>query len=785
MYKATSLLLLSFILFLISAAACQAQTNTYRLSGRVTNQAGEPLAGAYVLINPGNRTVTADENGRYTVQLEEGVYQVECQYLGMEMLSVKVELDRNMQLQLSLKAKDMSLRQVEVTAKNSIDVNSTNMGSTYMDAKLLTKMPALLGEVDVIRSVSSLPGVVSAGEGTAGFYVRGGSADQNLVLLDDVPVFNSSHLFGFFSVYNPDVLKSYTLHRSGISARYGSRISSILDVKMKEGNPEKMRYQAGISPVSAKFSMEGPLSPRLSVVVAGRAAYPTYLLKMFRSENIKNSSAHFYDVNVKANYKLNENNSLGFSSYYSADGFKFPFDTTYHWTNTLGSLKWNHVFSPKLSGSMTLAKSIYENNVEGIAVGEEFVLKSGIDFTQLKADFGYFGLNGHTIDFGAGVSNYSIQPGKLQPYGTSSLNAKVLEEDNGIEYHSYVNDEISFNSKLSISLGLRHSYFAKRGPSDVYLYENGRPRSETSIIDTLEYADGRIVQSYQGLEPRAAIKYSLNANSSLKASYSRTRQYIQVISNTAAITPVDVWKLSNNYLKPQMADQWSVGYFHVKPDNAYEFSWEVYYKHLTNQVDYKDGAVLLLNPALEADLLYGDGFAYGSEWLLKKNTGRLNGWVSLTYSRSFRKIEGETSEETINSGEKYPSNYDKPVNLNIFANYQLWPQWTASGNFTYTTGRPIASSDSWYRYYGQVFANYTGRNQERMPDYHRLDVSLNYDFNEGKKVEYTGSISVYNLYGRKNAYSTYFRHYYGSPPGAYKLAIFGAPIPSVNLNVKF
>lgn len=738
-----------------------------------------------MLINPGNRTVAADEKGYFSVRLEEGTYQVESQYLGMERFLANVVLNRNEQLQLRLKAKNINIRQVEVTTKPSTDVNSTNMGSTYMDVKLLTKMPALLGEVDVIRSVASLPGVVSAGEGTAGFYVRGGSADQNLVLLDDVPVFNSSHMFGFFSVYNPDVLKSYTLHRSGISARYGGRISSILDVKMVEGNEEQMRYQVGISPISAKLGLEGPLSPKLTVVVAGRAAYPTYLLKLFNSENIRNSAAHFYDANVKANYKINENNSLAFSSYHSADGFKFPFDTTYNWTNTLGSLKWHHVYSQKLSSTLTLAKSVYDNNVEGIATGEEFTLNSGIDLTQLKADLGYFGFSGHAIDFGAGASAYRIQPGKLKPYGTSSLNPRTLQEDNGTEYHGYANDEIRITDRIAVSLGLRYTYFAKRGPTDVYLYESGKPRSETSIIDTLAYADGKTVQSYQGLEPRAAVKYSLSDNSSLKASYSRTRQYIQLVSNTAAITPVDVWKLSDNYLKPQVADQWSVGYFYVKPDNTYEFSWEVYYKTLINQVDYKDGAVLLLNPALEADLLNGDGFAYGSEWLLKKNNGRLNGWLSLTYSRSLRRIDGETPEETINDGKIYPSNYDKPLNLNVFANYQVGPRWTLSSNFTYTTGRPITASDSWYRYYNQVFSNYIGRNQERMPDYHRLDMSLNYDFNRGKRAVYTGSISVYNLYGRKNAYSTFFRHYYGSPPGAYKLAIIGAPIPSVNLNVKF
>ncbi|WP_299991114.1 TonB-dependent receptor [uncultured Pontibacter sp.] len=785
MHRFAISLTLLLIICLLSSGSAIGQERQYELSGTVTSQSGETLPGAHILISPGNRTVSADDKGRFSISLPAGEYTLQYQYLGMEQGVQQVDLRRNTSLRLQMKVKATGLRQVEIIARPSTDVNSTNMGSTYMDVKLLTKMPALLGEVDVIRSVSSLPGVVNAGEGTGGFYVRGGSADQNLVLLDDVPVFNSAHLFGFFSVYNPDVLKSYTLHRSGISAKYGGRISSILDVKLEDGNTERMRFKAGISPVSAKFSMEGPVTQKLSIVIAGRAAYPTYLLKMFNSDNIKNSSADFYDVNVKAKYRVNENNSLTLSTYYSADNFKFPYDTTYNWTNALGSLKWDHQFSSNLSSTVSLAKSVYDNNVEGIAIGEEFNLNSGIDFEQAKVDFWYTGVANNTMEFGGGVSNYTIEPGKLEPYGTSSLNPRILQRDNGVEYHAYVNDEIRLSPKLSVSLGVRYSNFSKIGPTDVYLYENGRPRSETSITDTLVYEDGKKVQTYQGFEPRAAIKYSLNDHSSIKASYSRSRQYIQLVSNTAAITPVDVWKLSNRYLRPQIADQWSVGYFRVEQDNSYEFSWEVYYKLLHNQLDYKDGAVLVLNPVLEADLLHGDGVAYGSEWMIKKNKGRLNGWLSLTYSRVLRKIASDTPQETINDGDWYPADYDRPLNLNLFANYQLWPQWTFSSNFTYTSGRPMASSDSWYRYYGQIFANYTGRNQARMPDYHRLDVALNYDFNQGKKVEYTGSISVYNLYSRRNAYSAFFRHYYGSPVQGYKLAVIGVPIPSINLNVKF
>ena len=759
---------------------------SYRLSGTVTNQEGEPLPGVYVAISPGKKTTVTDTEGKFTFLLPEGSYTIECQQVGMRQYTEKIKLTRDLHLTISLDFSDVNLDQVIITAKPSMDVNSVSMGSTYMDSKTLNKLPALLGEVDVIRSVTTLPGVVSAGEGSSGFYVRGGSADQNLILLDDAPVFNSSHLFGFFSVYNPDALKSYTLQRSGISARYGSRISSILDVNLKDGNDEKLRFSTGISPVTAKIGIDGPVTSKSTMLLAARAAYPIYILKLFPSKDIKNSSGYFYDANFKYKYTFNQNNYINLSTYYSQDGFKFPYDTLYNWSNTLGSLKWNHVFNEHLGSSLTLVKSIYHNNVEGIAVGEEFILKSGIDFTQAKIDFAYSGWQDQVLDFGSGVSDYVIQPGQLDTYGNSSLNPATLQIDKGREHFAYLNDEITFSSKLSLALGLRYSYFVKRGAGDVYLYEPDKPKSVTNLTDTLHYADGEAMQDYQELEPRASMKYSLNSHSSVKLGYSRTSQYIQLISNTTSITPVDVWKLSNNYIKPQLADQFSVGYFSLQQDLGYEFSWEVYYKKLQQQIDYKDGAVILLNPTLEADLLFGTGTAYGSEWLLKKNSGRLTGWISLSYSRSFRTIQGMTKAETINNGIQYPSNYDKPVNLNIFMNYQLAnPQWSFSANFTYSTGRPITASDSWYNYYGTIYANYQGRNQERMPDYHRLDLAFNYNAKPGKKVETSWSITLYNLYFRNNAYSTIFKHYYGSLPGAYKLAIIGIPIPSVSFNMKF
>ncbi|MBB6611606.1 TonB-dependent receptor [Pontibacter sp. Tf4] len=778
-------LLLVLLLFLSQQAIAQESgARQYRLSGTVKGAWGEKLEGAYLVFSSG-KTALSDKQGRFSVMLPAGKHEVTCQFIGMTPFRETVVLNSDKEVVFTLIHRNFDLQVVEITGRQVTDPSSTNMGSTFIDQKLMTRMPKLLGEADVIRTVSALPGVVNAGEGTSGFFVRGGSADQNLVLMDDAPLFNANHLFGFFSVYNPDILKSFMLHRSGISARYGSRISSILDVSLRDGNPDKMQYEIGVSPITGKLSMDGPLSEKATMLVAVRGAYPNYIMKLFPSRNIKQSSGHFYDANLKLKYKLNENNNLSFSGYYSNDGFKFPNDTTYQWSNALGTVKWSHLFNNDFSGVATLVKSVYKNKVEGLSTGEEFELHSGVDLTQAKLDFGYFGLKGHQVDFGGEASLYAIEPGDLRPSGTSSLNPRTMQQDRGIEKTLYVNDEITFSEKLSISLGLRYSHFAKIGPAVSYVYAEGQPRSEQTITDTIHYSSGSVVKTYHGLEPRASVKYSLTPASSVKVGYSRTRQYIQLISNTAAITPVDVWKLSNQYIKPQVADQLSVGYFYADTESMYEFNWEVYYKKLYNQVDYKDGATLLLNPSLESDLLIGDGYAYGSEWMVKKNIGRLKGWVSLTYSRSMRQIEGATAAETINNGDPYPSNYDKPVNVNVFADYHLWPDWKFTANFTYTTGRPVTLADSWYWYQGQIFANYSGRNQERMPDYHRLDVSLNREPIKKENVEYSYGISVYNLYGRKNAYSMLYQHYYGEPPSAYKLSVIGAPIPSINFNIKF
>lgn len=766
----------------------QQNRRVFLLQGIVKDSANQTLENATIIIQPNDHILLTDEHGEFNIQLTEGFYSLTVQYLNSSRQTRTVRLNKNIDLDILLNLKDVALEEVVVKSKTLIDVNSVVMGRTTVDIQLLKKLPAFLGEVDVIKSISALPGVVNAGEGASGFYVRGGGADQNLVLFDDAPVFNTAHLFGFFSVFNPDVLKSYTLHRSGVSAKFGGRVSSILEVATKEGNQEKMRVFAGISPITSKIGIDGPIGKKTTILLAARGAYPTYLMKLFPITSINKSNGNFYDVNFKINHKINNKNNLYLSTYFSNDNFKFPFDTTYQYKNSLGTLRWGHNFSNTFSGNLSLIYSKYDNVVAGIAPDEQFQLSSSILNQQIKADFLKQATDNQTVEFGAGVGTFKINPGRLDITNSrSAYNPVILDLDLGQEYWAYLNDEWVVNKKISLAGGLRLNLFQKLGPGETFIFGNDAPRSLSNIVETKTFKTSEVAKTYFGLEPRVSLKYSLGEGKSIKVGLSRTRQNIQLISNTSALTPADVWRLSNENIKPQIADQVSLGYFLVPKSQNYEFSAEVYYKRMLNQVDYKDGAVLLLNKYLEADLLNGIGLAYGSEFFLKKNKGDLTGWVSLSYSRALRKIAGSTPEETINSGKWYPSNYDRPINLNVFSSYQFpYSPWSFSSNFVFTSGRPVTAADSWFPYYGDgIYSNYYGRNQERMPAFYRLDVAFLRQSPPEKKIKTEWGISIYNLSFRKNAFSTLFKHYYGQPPQAYKLSVIGVAIPSLNYNIKF
>ncbi len=780
----------SLVLLVFTFLEIKAQINPILLlTGTVVSENNEPLEKASVSVSPGNINIYTDEAGKFRIELSDGHYEIYVQYLNADPYNKRIHINKDIDLNIELAINDQMLDAVTVKSKTLLDVNSVSMGKSVVEIATMKKQPAFLGEVDVIRSISALPGVITAGEGSSGFYVRGGSADQNLVTIDGAPVFNSAHLFGFFSIFNPDILSRYTLHRSGISSKYGGRVSSILDVEFKDGGSDKWHFYSGFSPLTLKVGLDGPIGKKTSVLLAGRGANPNYLLKLFSNNDVKNSTSYFYDSNLKIKHQFNDKNTLVFSGYLSEDGFKFPFDTTYQYGNKVGSLKFSHNFNSGFFGFVTASRSFYNNITKGIAPEEQFGLISSVNFDQVKVDFLKTNSGKHTLEFGGGWGQYNINSGKLEIYSSeSSFNPITLQPDLGNEYFGYVNDEMIINPKLSVLGGIRYSYYQKMGPSDVSIYQDNIPKSYTTVTEVINFGSKEVVKTYSGLEPRFSLKYSLSSRSSLKIGANRMRQYTQLISNTSALTPTDVWRLSNTYIKPQVADQASVGYVNVSPDGGFEYSLELYYKKLYNVVDYKDGAEILLNPILEADLLFGDGKAYGSEFFVKKNSGKTTGWISLSLSRALRQISGSSREETINEGKFYPSNYDRPVNLNVFFNQIMGESpWTFSANFVYITGRPITAADSWFSVYSSsIYSNYRGRNQQRMPDTHRLDISFlrNNPINN-KKYSTEWGLSLYNVYFRRNAFSTLFKDFYGTPPQAYKLAVIGVAVPSINFNIRF
>ncbi len=779
-------ILLILVTFFFTETYSQQHRRIFQLTGIVKDTSGIPLEKASVNIEPGNLNMLTDSSGFFKFSLIEGFYSLKVNYLSTAEYTRTIRIHKDTDWEVIMDNKAISLDELVVKTKTLVDVNSVSIGKTTVDIQIIKKQPPLMGEIDIIRSVTSLPGVVNAGEGSAGFYVRGGGSDQNLVLFDEAPIFNTSHLFGFFSVFNADVLKGYSLYRSGISAKYGGRISSILEVEGKEGNNEKIKFTGGISPMSLKLGIDGPLGKKTNFILNGRGAIPTYLLKLFKNDNIKRSKAYFYDINFKLNHKINNNNNLHLSSYLSDDGFKFPFDTTYQYQNQLGTLKWSHIFNKNLSSNASFIVSKYLNSVNGVASEELFSLNTSILNQQLKVDF-LQTVKKNTIEYGIGIGNFVINPGSLEIQSSeSSYNPVSLDKDLGREEWLYINDEYIKNEKLSFSFGLRANSFQKIGPSEALIYDPLKARKQSNVLEIRTFDKGEIEKSYFGLEPRFAIKYSLTSLKSIKLSYNRTRQNLNLISNTSALTPADVWRLANENIKPQIADQISTGYFYIPKNKAFELSFESYFKNMYNQIDYKDGAELILNKYLESDLLNGKGISYGFESFIKKNSGDWTGWLSFSLSKTLRKIKGSTPEETVNNGKWYPSNYDKPLNVNLFTVYQFpYSPWSFSSNFIFSSGRPVTAADSWFIFYHNgTYSNYYGRNQERMPPQIRADISFLRQSPPEKKTKTEWGISIYNLTFRKNAFSTMFKHYYGSAPQAYKLSIIGIAIPSLNFSIK-
>jgi hypothetical protein len=749
---------------------------------------GEPVIGASVLIEKPLIGVATDGNGFYSITLPKGTQKLRIRSIGMKSIDRNVLLHSDGKLNIEMDEDVLPLKEVVVESEKDERVLGLQMGLEKIDIKTMKQIPVALGEVDILKAVLTLPGVQSVGEATVGFNVRGGATDQNLILFNDATIYNPSHLFGFFSAFNADLIKNVELYKSGIPAEYGGRISSVLDIKTREGNKRKWAGSGGISPITGRFALEGPIvKDKSSFLIGGRSTYSDWLLKKIPSSNFQNSKASFYDLNLAITQEINSKNNLYISGYISNDRFKLQGDTAYSYSNQAASIKWRHIFNNKLLGTLTASYSGYDYAINSTQNSvNAFNLSYTIDQLNTKADFNYFLNSKHTLGFGIGSIHYKLAPGSLQPTGSESLVVpNVLQNEQALESSVYLGDNFEVTPQLSVYGGLRYSFFQNIGPRDLFVYQPGSPKDVSTIIDTVSFTSGKRISHSSGPEIRLSARYSISRNTSVKVSYNRLRQYIQMLSNTTAIAPTDIWKLSDPYVKPLIGDQISIGYYHSMKKSI-EFSIEGYYKIMHNFLDYKGGAELILNHHIETDILNADGKAYGVEFLVKKTSGKINGWFSYTYSRSLLKTAGETDSETINRGEYYPSNYDKPHSVNFIGNYKFNRRFSMSLNFVYSTGRPITLPIAKYTLEGSSRLLYSDRNQYRIPDYFRSDFSLNIEGNHKiKKLAHSSwSVSVYNLTGRRNAYSIYFKSENGTVKG-YKLSIFGSAIPTITYNFKF
>ena len=750
---------------------------------------GEPVIGASVYIEKPLIGVATDQFGYYSITLPKGRHELKIKSIGMKATQRQIMLYGDGKLEIELDQEVTPLKEVVIESEHDVRVTGLQMGVERLDIKTMKNMPLALGETDIMKVVLTLPGVQTVGEGTVGLNVRGGATNQNLILFNDAVVYNPSHLFGFFSTFNPDVLKNVELYKSGITADYGGRLSSVLDVSSREGNQKKIVGSGGISPITGRITIEGPIiKDKTSFLIGARSTYSNWIMRQLDDEELKNSKASFYDLNLNISHKINDKDNLYLSGYMSKDKFKLAADTSYSYSDRNASLKWKHIFNNRFYGVLTGGFSRYNYSIESSANPvNAFTMDFTVQQVNGKMDFNYYLNSKHTVTAGLSSTRYNLSPGNFQPNGEESLIVPdELQKEQGQESAIYIGDNFEISPKLSLYAGVRYSFYQYLGPRDVYTYPPGASKEESVIQDTLHYNSGKAIATYHGAEPRFSVRYSLTDNSSVKFSYNRMRQYIQMLSNTTAITPTDIWKLSDSHIKPQVGDQLSVGYYLTMRRSTIDISVEGYYKTMENTADFKNGAILLLNHHIETDVVNAKGKAYGVEFMIKKSTGKLNGWISYTYSRTFLQAKSVNISETVNEGKYYPSSYDKPHAVNFIGNYKFSRRFNFSLNMTYSTGRPITLPLAKYELGGIVRLYYSDRNQYRIPDYFRTDISINIEGNHKiKKLAHSSwTFAIYNLTGRKNAYSVFFRSENAQVNG-YKLSIFAQPIPTITYNFRF
>jgi hypothetical protein len=751
-------------------------------------KSGEAVVGASIFIASSKAGVATDKFGYFTITLPRGRHTLIIRGLGMRDTRRQILLYSDGKLNIEMQEQINSLREVKISADKVANVRSVELGVTRLDIKNIKQIPTAFGEADVLKVVLTLPGVTSVGEATTGFNVRGGSADENLILLDGATIYNPAHFFGFFAAFNPDIVKDIELYKSSIPEKYGGRLSSVLEITNREGNKKIFTGSAGLGLLTSRFNIEGPIiKDKTSFIFGARTTYSDWLLNLL-PQAYKNSSASFSDFNLDISHQINDKNNLYLSTYLSNDKFRLNSDTTYSYSNKSVILKWKHNFNSKLYSVISGGMDRYQYDVSSTANPVNgFDLAFHINQTNLKADFNYYLNSKHTINFGLSSILYQNSPGTFEPNGSRSLVLpQVIATEQALESALYLGDKYDVNTNLSISAGIRYNIYNYLGPQTVDQYAPNLPKEAGNVLDSTTYKKGQFININQAPDIRISARYLLNDNLSVKAGYNTLHQYIHLLSNSTSISPTDVYKLSDPNIKPEYGDQVSLGFFQNAKANTIEMSVEGYYKRLRNYLDYKSGAVLLLNQHIERDVINTDGKAYGVEFLVKKTAGKLNGWLSYTYSRTFLKQNDPNAGELINNGNYYPANYDKPHSFNFTGNYKFTHRYSISLDIAYSTGRPITLPIAKYEYAGSERVFYSDRNVYRIPDYFRSDFSINIEGNHRvhQKTHNSWTIGVYNLTGRQNAYSTFFTEQSGVISG-YKLSIFATPIPFINYNIRF
>jgi len=761
------------------------------ISGVISElETGQPIAGAVIFAGDLNRGCITDRFGYYVMSLPVGKHDLSIKYLGRKDQKLNVNVIGDGKLDFTMEERILELRGVVISADKDFTVRGLQLGLEKLDIQTIKQMSSTMGETDLMKTALLLPGVKTVGEGASGFNVRGGSTDQNLLLMDGSPVFNSSHLFGFFSVFNPDVVRDFSLYKSGIPAQYGGRLSSVLEVNIKNGDLKKLSVYGGVSPVSCRLTVDGPvIKNKASFIISTRGSYSDWVLRRTKLPMLVNSNASFFDLNGKVGISLNEKNSFTSSAYLSEDHFKLNSDTLYGYRNFNASMNFKHTFSNKFFGLISGIYSNYSYNLSSHRrVPYSFNLDYFINYLEGRTDFTWFASMKHKITFGLSAIKYRINPGSMVPGSPESLiKAKKVANEQAVETGIYINDEFSRTDALSFSTGIRYSGLLSLGPSLVYSYMQDAPRSVYNRIDSVLYGKNSITDYQGGPELRFLVRYKTGPSSSVKLSYMKMNQFLQMMSNTTAISPTDIWRISGPNMPAQKSRQISAGYYQYILSNKLLMSVEMYYKASVNVLEYRGGTMIIMNPDLEVDLLRGIGKAYGAEIMLKKEYGALNGWITYTYSRSLLKVDGKYLTDQINQGKYFPANYDKPHDFTLVSNYRFSRLHSVSSTITYSTGRPVTFPVALYRIRDREVVHYSNRNEYRIPDYFRWDLSLNFEgkLNRVKLWQNNMSISVYNLTGRNNAYSVFFKSDPREGVRGFMLSVFSQPVVTVTYDFRF